>query len=126
MKTERRGRTNLHVLTPTVWAALLLIVLLGGKIEAGVAQNASSSIQKLTLTGAVDLAIKQNLDIQIANIDAARKQQVRVSARSALLPQAGFAANDTVTRYNTKAVLGVQPAIIPHDVGPFQAVHIGP
>jgi outer membrane protein len=23
-------------------------------------------------------------------------------------------------------VLGVQPAIIPHDVGPFQAVHIGP
>ena len=46
--------------------------------------------------------------------------------RSALLPQAGFDADDAATRYNTKAVLGVQPAILPHDVGPFQAVHIGP
>lgn len=126
MNTDNRGRTEHDVVTAVIWAALLLLILLGAKIEAAVAQNASSSVQKLTLTGAVDLALKQNLDIQIANIDAAKKQQERVIARSALLPKASFYADDAITRYNTKAVLGVQPAIIPHDVGPFQAVHIGP
>lgn len=125
MNTDNRGRTKHDVVTAGIWAALLLL-LLGATIEAAVAQNALSSVQKLTLTGAVDLALKQNLDIQIANIDSASEQQERVIARSALLPKAGFVADDAVTRYNTKAVLGIEPAIIPHNVGRFQAVHIGP
>jgi outer membrane protein len=126
MNATNRGRTTHQVMTAIIWAALLLFLLLGAKAEAASAQNAPSSIQKLTLTEAVDLALKQNLDIQIANIETASEQQERISARSALLPQAGFEANDAVTRYNTKAVLGVQPAILPHDVGPFQAYRVGP
>jgi outer membrane protein len=126
MNSEHRVLTKHQVVQAMTSATLGLILLVNTNIEMAVAQTAPPSIQKLTLSGAVDLAIKQNLDIQIANIDAARKQQELVSARSALLPQAGFDANDAVTRYNTKAVLGVQPAILPHDVGPFQAIHIGP
>ncbi|UWZ84375.1 TolC family protein [Occallatibacter riparius] len=73
----------------------------------------------------MDLALKQNLDLQIANIETATRQQDHAIARSELLPNASFVAHDTVTRYNTKAELGVQPSIIPHDVGPFQTIHIG-
>lgn len=126
MNSENRERTKMQLLTAIIWATLLFIFVLGAKSEVAVGQDASSRNQRLTLTTAVDLALKQNLDIQIANIETARKQQERVIVRSALLPQAGFDADDAATRYNTKAVLGVQPAIIPHDVGPFQAVHIGP
>ena len=126
MNSENRERTKMQLLTAIIWATLLFIFVLGAKSEVAVGQDTSSRNQRLTLTTAVDLALKQNLDIQIANIETARKQQERVRVRSALLPQAGFDADDAATRYNTKAVLGVQPAIIPHDVSPFQAVHIGP
>ena len=107
-------------------AAALLVVILGMEAEVMKAQDTSSGDQKLTLVDAVDLALKQNLDIQIANIETASKQQDRVIARSELLPHAGFDANDAITRYNTKAQLGVQPAIIPRSVGPYQAIHVGP
>jgi outer membrane protein len=120
---ENYGRQRL--LTAKIWAALLLIIFCV-QIEVAVAQNAPPTSQKLTLARAVDLALKQNLDTQIANIDTASKQQDRVIARSELLPHAGFDASDAITRYNTKAQLGVQPAIIPPDVGPYQAIHVGP
>jgi len=112
-------------MTGKIWPALLLFIF-GAQIQAAMAQNAPSSSQKLTLTKAVDLALKQNLDIQIANIATASKQEDRVIARSELLPHAGFDTSDAITRYNTKAQLGVQPSIIPHEVGPFQAIHVGP
>ena len=112
-------------MTGKIWTAFLLTIF-GAQIQATMAQNAPSSSEKLTLTGAVDLALKQNLDIQIANIETASKQQVRVIARSELLPHASFDANDAVTRYNTKAQLGVQPSVIPDEVGPYQAIHVGP
>ena len=47
-------------------------------------------------------------------------------ARSELLPHAGFDAKEAVTRYNTRAQLGIQPSVIPHDVGPYQSIHVGP
>jgi outer membrane protein TolC len=120
---ENDGRQRL--LTAKIWAALLLIIFCM-QIEVAVAQNALSTSQKLTLARAVDLALKQNLDIQVANIETASKQQDRMIARSELLPHAGFDVNDAITRYNTKAQLGVQPSFIPHNVGPYQAIHVGP
>ena len=106
-------------------SAFLLLVF-GAQIQAAMAQNGASGSEKLTLAGAVDLALKQNLDIQVANIETASKQQDRLIARSELLPHAGFDASDAITRYNTKAQLGVQPSVIPHDVGPYQSIHVGP
>ena len=107
-------------------AATLLLLMLCMRAEVMKAQDASSGDHSLTLVGAVDLALKQNLDIQVANIETATRQQDRVIARSELLPHAEFQADGAVTRYNTKAQLGVQPSIIPHSIGPYQAIHVGP
>jgi outer membrane protein TolC len=125
MSQKIKNRGGRWFMTKRAWAALLLFIF-GASIQMARAQNKQSSGEKLTLAGAVDMALKQNLDIQIANIEAASKQQDRVIARSELLPHAGFDADDAVTRYNTKAQLGVQPSIIPHNVGPYQAIHVGP
>ncbi len=125
MNQEIESRDRRWLLTAKLVARLLLLVFAvpGG---LAVAQNAPSSSHKLTLTEAVDLALKQNLDIQIANIETASKQQDRVIARSELLPHAGFDLSGAVSRYNTRAQLGVQPAVLPPDVGPYQAIHVGP
>ena len=90
--------------------------------------NAPSSSEKLTLVGAVDLALRQNLDIQIANIETATRLQDRVIVRSELLPHASFEADDSVNRHNLRALLGIQIPIpiVPHNIGPYQAVHVGP
>lgn len=106
-------------------AGLLLLVLAAQAIVAR-GQDSPAATLSLTLTGAVDLALKQNLDLQIANVETATEQQERAIARSELLPYAGFDANEAIVRYNTKAQLGVQPSIIPRDIGPFQAIHAGP
>ncbi len=119
MNSERRVLRKHQVVQAMISATLGLILLVNTNIEMAVAQAAPSSIQKLTLSGAIDLAVKQNLDIQIANIDAARKQQELLGARSTLLPHAGFDANDAVTRYNTKAVLGVPLRLCPSHEYPF-------
>jgi len=90
--------------------------------------NPPSSREKLTLAGAVDIALRQNLDVQIANIETATRQQDRVIARSELLPHASFEADDSVNRHNLRALLGIQIPIpiVPHNIGPYQAVHVGP
>jgi outer membrane protein len=110
------------------FAAALLLFILSANAEVMNAQDASSGDQKLTLNSAVDLALKQNLDIQVANIETATRQQDRVIARSELLPQASFEANESVNRYNLKSQIGIQIPIpsVPHSIGPYQAVHVGP
>jgi outer membrane protein len=119
-KNGRQGFTSFQI------ATRLLLLILCGLAQVAMGQNTPAVTQSLTLTGTVDLALKQNLDLQIANIETATRQQDRVIARSELLPHAGFDANDAITRYNTKAQLGVQPSVIPHEIGPYQAIHVGP
>src|SRR5271156_5337912 len=118
--TEKNGRQRF---TSFQIGDGLLLLILWGLAQVAMGQTAPAAAQKLTLTGAVELALKQNLDLQIANIETATRQQERVIARSELLPHAGFDANEAITRYNAKAQLGVQPSVIPHDVGPYQAIH---
>ena len=117
---------SLQRFTSCIIAAALLLIVLPAPAGAAMGQDPPSASQSLTLKDAVNLALKQNLDLQIANIETAIQQQGHVIARSELIPHAGFVANYEVTRYDTKAELGVQPSIIPHDVGPYQAMHIGP
>ena len=81
MKVEMKSRTK-DLLSALTWAARLLIFLLGAGDEMAVAQDAASSIQKLTLARAVNLALKQNLDVQIANIETASRQQDRAIAET--------------------------------------------
>jgi len=109
------------------WIALLLIIL-GAQFQAVTAQEERSGRDKLTLAGAVDMALKQNLDIQIANIETAARQQDRAIARSELLPHASFEVDDSVNRHNLRALLGIEIPIasVPHSIGPYEAVHVGP
>jgi outer membrane protein len=109
-------------------AAALLLLTLGTIAQMMKAQDPSPAGQKLSLHDAVDLALKQNLDIQIANIETATQQQDRVIARSELLPHASFETDESVNRYNLKAQIGIQIPLpqVPHSIGPYQAVHIGP
>lgn len=104
----------------------LLLFIVGAQSGMAALQNPAIAGRTLTLTGAVDLALKQNLDLQVANIETAKRQQDRQIARSQLLPHIGVDANYALARYNTKAQLGIQPSIIPHGVGPYQAIHVGP
>jgi outer membrane protein TolC len=128
IKGDRRPKQFCRILgdKSLLIATGLLLLIFGLQAEVAMAQNTADAAQKLTLTGAVDLALKQNLDLQIANIATTIRQQDRQIARSELLPRVGFDVSDAVTRYNTKAQLGVQPSIIPHEVGPYQAIHVGP
>lgn len=120
-QTEKRSARFLRLCA--VAAGLFLLVLVAK--ESAMGQNAPAEARTMTLKGAVDLALKQNLDLQMANIQTAVRQQDRAIARSALLPHAGLEANDAITRYNTRAQLGIQPAIVPHEIGPYQAIHAG-
>jgi outer membrane protein TolC len=127
MSRETKNETGRGVLTVNPWIALLLIIL-GVQFQAVTAQEERSGGDKLTLAGAVDLALTQNLDIQIANIQTAARQQDRTIARSELLPHASFEVDDSVNRHNLRALLGIEIPIasVPHSIGPYEAVHVGP
>jgi outer membrane protein len=123
MKFERSAR---QCFPPAKIAAALLLLILATKAEEMKAQEAPSTDQKLSMNDSVGLALKQNLDIQIANIETATRQQDHVIARSELLPHASFEADESVNRYNLKAQIGIQIPNVPHSIGPYQAVHVGP
>ena len=109
--------------------AVRLCALLLGSIMLGptvFAQTAQPAPLQLTLKDSIALALKQNIDVQVANINLATSQQDRKIVRSALLPQASLRATDEVERYNVQAVIGVPIAGLPKNIGPFQSIVIGP
>src|SRR5262249_35247412 len=80
---------------------------------------------RLTLKDAVTLALKQNPQIAIANLNLAESQENQNVARSALLPQVGFGAGEKLTRGNVEALLGKKiPGFAAH-VGPFWTMQSG-
>ena len=74
---------------------------------------------RLTLRDAVDMALKQNPQVQIANLNIAVTQENQIVARSALLPQVNFAMSETVQRDNLEAFLGMRVRGFPQHSGPF-------
>jgi outer membrane protein TolC len=92
----------------------------------GRARAQESNPLRLTLKEAVQLALKQNPQVQIANLNLAQSVQDRNIARSGLLPQADMEALDRATRYNIYALFGRQfPGLQEHG-GPFQFFQAGP
>ena len=81
---------------------------------------------KLTLKEAVQLALKQNPQVQIANLNLAQSVQDRNMARAGLLPQADLETLDRAMRYNIYALFGSKFPGIPEHGGPFQFFQGGP
>jgi outer membrane protein len=112
--SEITGKAN-HVPRGALLPTLVLILLMMG-VRAADAQPAPL---RLTLHDAVDMALKQNPQVQIANLNVAVTQENQTIARSALLPQANLAVSEAVQRVNLDAFLGMKIAGFPEHSGPF-------
>jgi outer membrane protein len=101
--------------------ALLMLVL-----AAVFAKAAPPQPLRLTLHDAVEMALKQNPQVEIANLNVAVTQENQMVARSALLPQANLAVSEAVQRENLEAFLGTKIAGFPVHSGPFWLFQGGP
>jgi len=81
---------------------------------------------RLTLRDAVQMALRQNPQVQIANLNVAQSQQDVSIARSALLPQAAVQAYEREQRFNVEALMGRPFPGIPQHAGPFAVFQGGP
>jgi len=80
---------------------------------------------RLTLREAVQLALKENPQVQIASLNVAQSEQDGAGARAALLPQVGIEVYDRVQRFNLEAFIGHRfPGTAQH-AGPFQTFQAG-
>jgi hypothetical protein len=86
-----------HVQRGAVLPAILLALV------ATLAKAAPPAPLRLTLHDEVEMALKQNPQVQIANLNVAAGQENQTIARSALLPQANLAVSEAVQRGNLDA-----------------------
>jgi outer membrane protein TolC len=84
------------------------------------------SALKLSLKDAVQLALKQNPQVAIANLNIAEAKEGSIAQRSALLPQVELSAFDAVRRANIQALIGKALPGFPQHVGPFYVIQAGP
>jgi outer membrane protein len=80
---------------------------------------------RLTLRDAVNLALKQNPQVTIGNLNVVETEEDRRIARSSLLPQAGLQGSERVTRANVEAAFGQRIAGFPQHIGPFWVTQAG-
>ncbi|MGH9704467.1 MAG: TolC family protein [Candidatus Acidiferrales bacterium] len=117
---ERRSRSG-RMIFPAVAAMLICLCLLATRARA---QEEKAPL-RVTLRDAVQLALKQNPQVQIAAINLAESEQERTIARSELLPQANLNVRDSAQRLNLQAAIGVSFAGFSQHVGPFQVFQAG-
>lgn len=107
-------------------AKMLIVLFVPMLIPLGRARAQDAKALKLTLQEAVQLALKQNPQVLIANLSLAQSVQDQNMARAGLLPQADFQTVDRAMRYNIYALFGSKfPGIAEHG-GPFQFFQAGP
>jgi len=110
------------------WSAAVLVLLLAGFAPAAVRgqTSATPATLRLTLRDAVQLALRQNPQVQIASLNLAQSQEDRAISRSALLPQASLSASERVQRMNIAALVGRPFPGFPQHIGPFEIFQAGP
>jgi outer membrane protein len=81
---------------------------------------------KLTLPEAVHMALHQNPEVQIANLNFIESREDHSIARSSLLPQVSLGVSVAATRRNLEAFIGRRIPGFPQHVGPFQTFQAGP
>ena len=122
---QSRSANGPHRTKHTV-AGMLIMLLVPIFFSVGSTRAQQTNALTLTLKEAVQLALKQNPQVQIANLNLAQSVQDRDIARSGLLPQADFQTLDRAQRYNIYALFGRKfPGIAQHG-GPFEFFQAGP
>lgn len=101
--------------------AILLALITGGKAQG---QTAAEPL-RLSLTDAVNLSLKQNPQVILANLDTDSSRQDAKLARSALLPQLGLSASDTLRRGNVETAFGQSLPGFSQHIGPFYIINGG-
>jgi outer membrane protein len=79
----------------------------------------------LTLRYAVEIALKQNPRVILANLGVAQSEQDRKIARSALLPEASAHASEAVNRANLEAAFGLRIPGFAQHIGPYRYEQFG-
>jgi outer membrane protein TolC len=110
---------------PRVLFGLLALVVGSGVFAPPAEAQASLPPLRLTLKEAVALALKQNPQVAIANLNLAESESARDVSRAALLPQVSVGAADFVTRANVEALFGSPVPGFPQHIGPFWTVQAG-
>src|ERR1022692_4208848 len=105
------------------WTMKLRIPILLALAAGAFAQDLAPL--KLTLRDAVQLALKQNPRVILANLGVAQSQQESSIARSALLPQIGANAGETLNRANLEAAFGLRIPGFAQHIGPYRFEQIG-
>ncbi len=90
------------------------------------AQEAAPKPLRLTLNDAVNIALKQNPQIAIANLNLAESQESKKIALSGLLPSASLDASQDVSRVNVSTLVAGAIPRIPGHIGPFWTTQAGP
>ena len=111
------------------WRGILtqsIVLLLAVSVVRGADPPATPPTLRLTLREAVLLALKQNPQVQIANLNIAESQENQTIARSALLPQASLGVSDTLRRGNLETAFGQRIPGFPGHIGPFYIIQAGP
>jgi len=107
-------------------AALFLCLPIAAQTEKPLQLSQTHTPLPFSLTQAIERALAQNPELQIANLQIAVSQQDHKIARSAVLPQASANADETIRRINVETLIGRQVPLIGQVSGPFQAVVAGP
>jgi outer membrane protein TolC len=80
---------------------------------------------QLTLKDAVALALKQNPQVILANLNVSQSEQDRLLARSALLPQIKANVAESGLRTNLQAAIGLSIPGFPQHAGPYNVFQAG-
>jgi anti-anti-sigma regulatory factor len=123
---EQKRNTSGAQGTKQTVVRMLIVLLIPMFFSFGRARAQEGNPLKLTLQEAVQLALKQNPQVQIANLNLAQSVEDRNMARAGLLPQADFETVDRAMRYNVYALFGSKFPGIPQHGGPFQFFQAGP
>ena len=118
-KKQARGHS------PSKPSSGVLCLLMGILLIPLTAWAEGATILRLTLQDAVQLALKQNPQVQIANLNLAQSERDKDIVQSELLPQLGAELYDSARKFNAEALLGKPVPGFPKEVGPFQQMQMG-
>jgi len=106
-------------------SARAIVVDLAKSADSASAGQVPPEVLRLSLKDSVDLALKQNPQIQIANLRILESHGAFVVGRSGYLPQLNVLLSDSTQTSNLQA-LGISSPLLPYRVGPFQVFDARP